>query len=557
MKRILISLMLVMAVLMLSACGENAPQEASASRNPEQDAVYIPVDTNYDIFPQFLSDGKALLCAQPNSQGTDVMLSVVQPDFSYRYNGFCYEVYKYYPKDNLLYYFASLHSEDGIVYGDLYSLQHGTKKKLQTDVRMDSVSFAENIAGVLYIVNNEENDHALYYMAGGSAQRLAEQVYKAQYINYYNQVAFLKDLRGAEVIEQTIRERDLEGGFSFYYGYELYFYDSVGKTEQLGVSGDILYVDSVDSKLILLYGVQTVHGAAFSKFYADVGVLYTIDRSEYRLENVVLPESIREQGDYFLTVQENGLFGVRWVDRNGVSELARDVVKSRSVSGALHVYACIVQEAQTQSTVVFFGTKRVALDKESKFALSELKCVEHKEGIALYGVGSFKDEEGLFLLYRSSINSNFEGAVITEKIADPPQWVVEAENNTLCYSVMDQYASGCDVYARSYAGQMKIASGAYIAQNGANNPAIRFWTNRDGSAALYFVQTQPGSDSYTLCTSSGVRLVQNIASGETFRYKDDFTEVACYVYENGERRVGLFFNGTLFILQNKSLKILD
>lgn len=60
MKRILISLMLVMAVLMLSACGENAPQEASASRNPEQDAVYIPVDTNYDIFPQFLSDGKSL-----------------------------------------------------------------------------------------------------------------------------------------------------------------------------------------------------------------------------------------------------------------------------------------------------------------------------------------------------------------------------------------------------------------------------------------------------------------------------------------------------------------
>lgn len=556
MKRILISLMLMSVMMLFSACGENAPQESSASQNPEQDTVYIPVDMNYDIFPQFLTDGEALLCAQPNSQGTDVTLSVVQQDFSYRYDGFCYEVYKYYPSDNLLYYFASLHAEDGVVYGDLYSLQHGTKKKLQTDIRMDSVSFAENIAGVLYIVNNASDDHALYYMAGGSAQRLAEQVYKAQYINHYNQVAFLRDLRGAEIIEQTIRVCDLGSEMNLYYGYELYFYDSVGKTERLGTSGDILYVDSEDSKLILLYGIQAIQEAVFSRFYADIGVFYTMERLEYRLENVVLPESIEEQGDYFMTVQENGLFSVKWVDRNGVLELAQDVVKAKSVSKALHVYACELSEAQEQLTVVFFGAKHIALDKEARFALSELRCIEHKEGIALYGAGSFQGENGLFLLYRSSINSNFEGTTIIEKVADSPQQIVEAEN-MLCYSVMDQYASGCDIYARGYTGQTRIASGAYIAQSAENHPAVRFQVNKDGSAALYFVQTQPGADSYTLCTSSGVRLVQNIAAGETVKYKDDFTEVSCYVYENGECRVGLYFNGTLFILQNKLLKILD
>lgn len=485
------------------------------------------------IFPVHALNGNALV--RIYLDGDVLVQQEITPALEYTFAGVAYSVMKYYKASDTLYYATNMYADNNIVYGDLYKYADRANILLDTKVRISSISFADDVPSVLYVVNDQLKDNRLVLYAGNTKQVLDTNVYKAYFSSAKGDVIYLKAETGANIENMLNKYSGKNAILNPVVTYELKYKPLDAETIIMGNTGEIFRIDRVRNLICTSIGLEQSVYVNDTITFADVLLIPLRGGSYTQVENVIIDDW--QPSMLYTPVDFLRIGDPKRKDR--ISDLYfTDFSSGLNASNVLSVrYLSSDNSAYAYEQMLGEGTQIV---------------VNHTDGTQLFLPQEYKTDlitfyydkrnETVYFLYTQQEN-NYLGAV---SIKGEPIITVLATNPIVCqgadegivFSKLNEYSSSCEVYYFNK-GQtpIKLADGAvYEGEGHINHPAQRYIISKDKNKVLYITRTSPFSDEYSLQMSvkggSPTLVTDMLDLKGRIIYNSDFSQIAASRTDN-------------------------
>lgn len=293
-------LALFLCLLLAAGCASSPAPSATQPAATADPLLGLPAGFNSSLFPQFFDKDGSLW--KLDTQNGMLAATKLADTFSLWFGGLPYHFF--YAANTGVYYTADLYVKESIVYGTLYRYEAGKTELLANQVRLSSLRAYQG--NLLYVQNNEQAVHALYYYTGKSApQRLDDLVFDAYFISA-DELVYLKDYNGAASLQQAHIQYDEHPLQNPGYDYSLVRYTKGGQKVLLGYSGPLVGIDRLENRVLSVQSAQTAYLQDGQETAFMVSVINLRTGDECTLDDVLLtdwtPETLYGPWQYLLAL---------------------------------------------------------------------------------------------------------------------------------------------------------------------------------------------------------------------------------------------------------------